>query len=251
VRLVPHRAVYVLSLASSSGASRNIDSASGRIAFDFGGDACEGYTLKYRQVTILESGEVGERTLDARSATYESGDGKAMRFKTESHLEGGSEDAVDGEAEVRGDRLAVRLKEPRKETAALPGPVIFPTEHMKRLIEAAHAGQTTVALKVYDGSDDGKRVFDTLAVIGHRVEPGAGQNLEAPAKQAVLVALPRWPMTISYFKAGSGDLTPAYTISFELYENGISRALKLDYGDFALKGDLASLDVLPYGACER
>ena len=104
---------------------------------------------------------------------------------------------------------------------------------------------------VYDGSDDGKRVFDTLAVIGHRVEPGAGQNLEAPAKQAVLVALPRWPMTISYFKAGSGDLTPAYTISFELYENGISRALKLDYGDFALKGDLASLDVLPYGACER
>ena len=26
-------------------------------------------------------------------------------------------------------------------------------------------------------------------------------------------------------------------ISFELYENGVSRALKLDYGEFALKGD--------------
>ena len=26
----------------------------GRIAFDFGGDACDGYTLKYRQVTVLD-----------------------------------------------------------------------------------------------------------------------------------------------------------------------------------------------------
>ena len=36
---------------------------------------------------------------------------------------------------------------------------------------------------------------------------------------------------------------PVYRISFELYENGVSRDLKLDYGDFALKGDLKSLDV--------
>ena len=63
VRLVPHRAVYDLSLARAAGSSRSIDSASGRIAFDFGGDACDGYTLKYRQVTVLESGESGQRTL--------------------------------------------------------------------------------------------------------------------------------------------------------------------------------------------
>ena len=58
-------------------------------------------------------------------------------------------------------------------------------------------------------------------------------------------------MTISYFTAGSGDQRPAYAISFELYENGISRALKLDYGDFALKGELQSLDILPATPCQR
>ena len=57
-------------------------------------------------------------------------------------------------------------------------------------------------------------------------------------------------MTISYFRRPS-DQTPVYTISFELYENGVSRALKLDYGDFALKGELASLELLPYSACQR
>ena len=58
-------------------------------------------------------------------------------------------------------------------------------------------------------------------------------------------------MTISYFLVGSGDQTPSYTISFELYENGVSRALKLDYGDFALRGDLQSLEMLPETACQR
>jgi hypothetical protein len=61
-------------------------------------------------------------------------------------------------------------------------------------------------------------------------------------------------VTISYFTQGDGDRTPVYTISFELYENGISRALKLDYGDFALKGDLQSLQVpttAVAAACQR
>ena len=248
VRLVPHRAVYDLSLAAGS---RSVDGASGRIAFDFGGDACEGYTLKYRQVTVLESGESGQRTLDVRTATYESGDGKTIRFKTDSRFEGGTSDSVDGDAELRGEALAVRLKQPKPEAVTLPGQMMFPTEHMKRLIEAARAGKTTVSVKVYDGSDDGKKVYDTLALIGRRIEPGSGANLEAPATQEPLAKIARWPMTISYFKAGAGDQTPAYTISFDLYENGISRALKLDYGDFALKGDLANLEILPFSACER
>ncbi len=249
-RLVPHRAVYDLSLIRSSG-SRGLDNATGRIAFDFGGDACDGYTLQYRQVTVLDSNETGSKTLDVRTATFESGDGKTIRFKTDSLMEGVSSDNVDGSADVKDGGLVIRLTGPRRESLDVPAQPVFPTEHMKRLIESARAGQTTVAVKLCDGSDNGKKVYDTLALIGHRIEPGAGANLEPAAKRDELARLPRWPMTISYYTAGTGDQTPVYTISFELYENGISRALKLDYGDFALKGELANLDVLPYTACQR
>jgi EipB-like len=252
VRLVPHRAVYDLALVRSDGGSRGIDTARGRIAFDFGGDACDGYTLNYRQVTVMEGGETGSRTLDVRTATFESGNGKSMRFKTDSTTEGGGNSGVDGEA-TRGDNgsLTIRVKQPKREVLNIPGDPIFPTEHMKRLIAGARAGETKLAIKLYDGSDDGKKVYDTLALIGHRIEPGAGANLEPPAKQEALAKSVRWPVTISYFNAGSADQTPAYTISFDLYENGISRTLKLDYGDFALKGDLQTLEVQPYTACQR
>ena len=252
IRLVPHRAIYDLSLVGQPGSSRSVDSASGRIAFDFGGDACEGYTLKYRQVTVLDSTETGSRTLDVRTATFEAGDGKSIRFKTESRMEGIAEDSIDGSADLRPDgSLAIRLTTPRRENVNLPARPIFPTEHLRRLIEAGQAGQTTVSVQVYDGSDGGKKVYDTLAVIGRRIEPGTSANLEEPARQDALAKLPRWPVSISYYTAGTGDRTPAYTISFELYENGVSRALKLDYGDFALRGDLKSADVSPPTSCER
>lgn len=250
IRLVPHRAVYDLSLARSGG-SRSLDSAQGRIAFEFGGDACEGYTLKYRQVTVLDSAETGSKTLDVRTATFESADGKTIRFKTDSLTEGVSSDNVDGSADLREGKLSIRLSGPQRESVSMPGEPVFPTEHMKRLLEVARGGGSTLSVKLYDGSDNGKKIYDTLALIGHRIEPGAGANLEAAAHNPELEKLARWPMTISYYTPGSGDQTPVYTISFELYENGVSRALKLDYGDFALKGELSSLDVLPYTSCER
>ncbi|MXQ11093.1 cell envelope integrity EipB family protein [Microvirga makkahensis] len=252
VRLVPHRAVYDLSLLRS-GSTKGVESARGRIAMEFGGDACDGYTVKYRQVTVLDISEGGSRTLDTQTATYESGDGRSMRFKSSSTTQGLVREGIDGDAQLRPDgSLDVRFKQPRNDTFAATGQPVFPTEHMKRLIEKARDGERTYSARVYDGSDDGKKVYETLSVIGNRIEPGAAGAVEEPARQEALAKSPRWPVTISYFEEGRADREPAYTISLELYENGIARALKLDYGEFALKGDLKSLEVQPVAsACQR
>jgi hypothetical protein len=131
---------------------------------------------------------------------------------------------------------------------SLPNGTLFPTAHMKRLIEAARAGETTLEAKVYDGSEDGRKVYDTLAVIGRRIEPGSKAGLEGPSQQE---KLPRWPVTLSYFSRERGEGTPLYTLSFEVFEDGVSRALRLDYGQFALKGELTALELLPAGDCQR
>ena len=72
---------------------------------------------------------------------------------------------------------------------------------------------------------------------------------------AALAKLSRWPVTISYFdqeseKEQSGEQTPVYTISFELYENGISRALKLEYSDFTIGGEMTSLEMKKEKPCQ-
>ena len=249
VRLAPHRVVYDLSLASSRG--EKVESARGRIAFEFTGNACEGYALKYRQVTVLQSTETGTKTSDLRTANFESGDGKSFRFRNDSQMEGGPSKVVDGTAEKRGDGpLAVKLKTPKRDNVALDGNAVFPNAQMKDLIAAARAGQSTLSLKVFDGSEDGRKLYDTLAVIGRKVE-GGSDKLEGPAQQDALKSMARWPVTLSYFTQGKGEQTPVYVLSFDLYENGVSRALRLDYGDFALKGDMQSLELLPDKGCQR
>ena len=250
VRLTPHRVVYDLALVKGGG-TRGLEEAHGRIVFDFTGDACEGYALNYRQVTVLQGGETGARTSDLRTTTFESGDGKTLQFRTDSQLQGGARSTAEGAAELEADRLVVNLKQPKRESLSFAADTMFPTAHMKRLITAARAGTTTFSIKIFDGSDDGRKVYDTLAVIGRRIEPGRDDNLEAAARQDGLVQLPRWPVTLSYFAPGEGERTPIYTMAFELYENGISRALKLDYGGFALRGDLQNLQLQPESACPR
>jgi EipB-like len=56
---------------------------------------------------------------------------------------------------------------------------------------------------------------------------------------------------VSYFDraARGGDQVPVYSIKFELYENGVSRALLLDYNDFAISGELTSIEVRDTKAC--
>src|SRR5205807_2343062 len=98
---------------------------------------------------------------------------------------------------------------------------------------------------VYDGSEKGDKVYNTLSVIGRLIMPNERVPADAAGGNEVLAGLKRWPVTVSYFdrSARSGDQAPAYSITFELYENGISRALILDYNDFSISGELTSIEV--------
>ena len=116
------------------------------------------------------------------------------------------------------------------------------------MIQAARAGQKTLSVRLYDGANSGKEVYDTLSIIGKRIE---AEPSEKPLQRPEFEKMARWPVTISYFKAGSGESTPSYSITFELYENGVTGAIRLDYGSFALRGTLTRLDLLPQEPCAK
>lgn len=238
VTLAPHRAVYDLSLLRSEG-MRGVDNARGRIVFEVGGASCEGYTVSFRQVVELQSAETGPRVTDVRSSNYETGDGKSFRFVIDRAANGAATGVTEGRTALRDSGYTVSLTKPKPANVELPGDVLFPSVHTKRLIEAARAGENTVSVKVYDGSDEGQTVYDSLAVIGKPVEHT--KPFEGPEKP--LAGLKSWPMTISYFKSGSDDQTPVYVVTLEMFENGVSRNLKLDYGSILMKGELKQLDM--------
>jgi hypothetical protein len=251
---VPHQALYDLNLVKSRG-SASIDSARGRILYNFSGSPCEGYTSEFRQVSELNSGE-GKTTLsDLRSTTWEDAEGKSYRFKIDIRMNDTDSSPVDGLAERSGDHITVTLKQPEAKTFTLDGATVFPTEQIRRIIAAAREGKSLLELTVYDGSDNGEKVYNTLTVIG---QPIAGDHSiaspDASTTNDQMKSLTRWPVTVSYYdrdaKANDGEQTPVYAMSFELFENGVSRALVLDYNDFVISGALGKFDIKDAKPCK-
>ncbi len=248
--LAPHRAVYDLRLSRAVG-KRQIVAVRGRILYDFTGSPCTGYALQFRQVSELDSGE-GKNTLsDLRANTWEDGDAKSFKFSSQNFVDQQAQDTVDGKAERNADNIGVSLTKPQTKAFDLETGMVFPAEHMRRIIEAARAGKSILEVPVFDGSETGEKVFNTLTVIGREIAPSEKPLTDAAASHPSLAALKRWPVKISYFDKTSsgGEQTPVYSLGFEVLENGISRALVLDYGDFVVSGELTQLDLKEQKAC--
>jgi EipB-like len=248
--LAAHRAVYDLKLVQTRGKA-TIQAVRGRILYDFSGNACEGYALQFRQVSELDTGEGRTAVSDLRSSTWEDGAAKSFRFNSQNFLNQELGDDVDGRAERRTDGVAVKLNKPQDKNVTLDPAIAFPSEQMRRILTAAREGKSILELPVFDGSETGEKVYNTLTVIGQPIAPDQRKPTDAAAGHAAVAGLKRWPVTISYFErsGNSGEQTPVYAIAFETYENGISRALRLDYNDFVISGEMSSLELKDAKAC--
>ena len=197
--LVSHRAVYELTLAKSVG-TKSPTAAHGRIAFDFTGSACDGYVQNFRQLTELQPAEGPTRVSDMHSATFEDADGRSFDFKVQTSIDSATAEAVDGKAWKSGNgRLSVNLTKPKRSKVELDAGVVFPTEHLKRILAAAIAGENLLEVKVYDGSETGTKIYETTTYIGR---PIADPAVEKAAHIPELDNIRRWPVSISYFDGG-------------------------------------------------
>ncbi len=245
--LAPHRAVYDLALLRSTGANA-LSSATGRIVMEITGSACDGYAQSTRQVIEID-GDGGRVRLDHRATTFETGEGDSLRFSKDFRPGQGPAEVFQGTAERRDGATIVRTTVPAAATHRL-AEAVFPARHLKLLIEAAREGRPRLEVKLFDGSDEPNKVSETIALIGGRAR-GGEETLDEPSRKAGLGATARWPVSLSFFDEGAGDKQPTHTVNFEMFDNGVARKLTLDYGDFALKGELTRLEMLKAPACDK
>ncbi len=243
-RLASHKAIYDLELVEGAGANAPA-SASGRISYDFS-SACEGYAQTLRQVVDMQPQEGARQLTETRSSTYEDAKGDDFRFNTATP--GARALEIDGHAQrTANGAIAIAVTHPLPFSIKASDNVLFPTQHIERVIEAAERGEKVFLARVYDGSDDGKKIFNVTAIIG---KAETGPDHDKGAQSPILRGLRRWPVALSYFPADHRDGPPDYVLSFNLYQNGVSSGLKLDYGDFVMTGELTGIEFPPAAKCQ-
>lgn len=238
--LISHRAVYDLALDKASDKS-GITGLQGRMVYEFNGSPCEGYTVNFRFVTRIDTSE-NSRVTDQQTTTFEDGGGKSFSFVTKSFSDQALERELKGTATREPEGLKVEIDKPEKNSLELRK-TQFPTQHLEELIQRANTGETFYETNLFDGSENGDKVMTTTVIVGKKTDAPANDP-ELP----VLKALGKdqyWPVDIAYFDDDNdgGEEVPEYRIAFKLHENGLTRDLTMDYGDFSMRGKLVNLSV--------
>ena len=239
--LTPHRAVYDIALERASDRS-GITSISGRMVYEFDGSECEGYTVTFRFVSQIDTADLS-RITDQQTTTYEDAKGETFDFVTKSYVDQQLDSETKGSARRREGVTIVAVQKP-EEAAIELDESHFPTQHLVELIEKAKSGESFYETSLFDGSEDADRIMTTTVIIGKQEEPQK-QDEELPAAEAIATQA-YWPVSIAYFDLSDveGEEIPDYRIDFKLHENGITRDLVMDYGEFSMKGKLVNLTIL-------
>jgi EipB-like len=241
--ITPHRALYSLSLGTMRSGLGLVE-ASGTMAYEWG-DACDGWTIEQRYRLSLGYGEKPDEEIRSSFVTWEAKNGLRYRFNQKETHNGKNETVIRGAAILEGPgKGGVALySKPHAETIALPPGVLFPSAHTILLIDEARRGETLVVRRVFDGTSE-ENASEVSAVISRRL----AAPLAAAAKSPLLDR-PGWRIQLAFFPADPEALTPDYEIGMDLLDNGVSRNLSIDYGDYTIRGTLKTIDPLPRPSC--
>lgn len=253
IAFAPHRAIYDLSLDNTQSGS-GVAGVNGRIVYELSGNACEGYAQSMRFVTQTMNQEGELQTTDLRTSSWEEVPAKRLRFSTSTYQNELPAEQTQGVAKRKDANGAatVDLARPQKREVKLAGNIYFPIQHSMAIIQAARAGQTILAADLFDGSESGDKIYSTSTAIGRESKPGAGAVVSLAKGGSDLDRVPSWPISVSYFSPtpGPGDAVPLYEMSYRFHENGVTSALRINHGDFAIKGELKELTYFEPSPCK-
>lgn len=248
ISLLPHRIAYEVALGARPGSA--FSSANGVIAIEFTGSSCKGYVTQFRQAIQLVNTEGPPRLLDFAIRNWEGGKGESFRFSVLNKLNGAMLREAKGEAKRVGDgSISVKLDHPKGKGGDFDGNAAFPTAMLVNLVQAAQRGEKRYDTRVFDGSEGGEKIYETMTTIGQPLAGERNARLEPVLQADALKDVARWPVSTAYFDSVQGDRTPVYTIKSVTFANGVVGDLQFDFAEFSLRARAVKFEPLPAERC--
>ena len=209
------------------------------------GETCDGWTIEQRYRLKLRYSGAPDTDIVSRFITWESKDGLRYRFSEKETRNGNVAEEISGEARLDGPGKGgvARFTKPRPETLQLAPGVLFPSAHTILLIDKAKEGETLVSRLVFDGSAE-ENAVQVSAVIGSKV---AGDP--ASADGSPLLERPGWRVRLAFFPADPNAERPDYELGMRLLDNGVSRDMVIDYGEYSIRAKLDDIEPLSKPHC--
>jgi hypothetical protein len=233
--LASSREIYDVSLAHTSG---YLLSARGRTVVETHGNCRGGTRTLQRSLSDVTYKDGQPMRTDFVIDTWESRDGRTLRFHVSNTQTGYGTEKHDGTAQLAPDGTGKVSFTSHDKPFALPRGTAFPGSFSRALLDAANKGHDLANRMVFQGGGSSALVT-AAAKIGAK-QSGAHELAKDP--NHLLRGMSAWPILISYFPT-EGEL-PASEVAAHLYSNGLLGSLSLGYPQFSLRAKLVRVERL-------
>jgi hypothetical protein len=243
VDILPHRALYKVTLDKAASGSSIID-VQGRMGFEWR-DACDGWAVEQRYAMEFSRADGDGSVIQSTYSTWESKAGDIYRFFVKRDR-GGGEERIEGKAvmplPLGSAPGKVTFAEPEESELKLPKDTLFPTEHTIRMIQAATSGKRFLRAPVFDGGEPEAPSLISAVL-------GEGRTDALPSIKAEAVQGTYYPSRLAWFGPDSEGSEPDFEMSIEVLANGIARSILVYYSDFSVRMSLEEVEALPSPDC--
>lgn len=238
--LAAHKASYRLAMHRTS-MSSDVIAVRGRLEVRLEA-SCDGWKIEqFLGFSLLgQEGELLEHV--AHISSFESTEGREFIFATRAYEDRELTEELSGIARrLSRKRVRVNYSKPRRHSEALPADTLFPSQHVERILAAAHSGRRSLLNTVFDGSTE-DNPFEISTVFGR-------PRVDRTSRFKALRRHTLWPVRLAYYKLGALAPAPDFEMGIQLYDHGIAGNMLYDYGDFSVDVLLETVQLLPMPSC--
>lgn len=177
--------------------------------------------------------------------SWEGDDGLTYRFRV-LHEADRNADRIEGTATLNtaGGPGVAKFTVPEGLEVDLPAGTLFPSEHLRRLLQAARSGDKMFTRIIFDGTteDNPYLVNVVIAPLRNRATPPLAEAAGAP------VAAAYWTRG-AFFPYYTDTELPEFEMTIELRDDGIAELMDQKFDDLALRAKLMSVEILAAPDC--
>jgi len=238
--LLAHRAVYDLKLQDSKDDA--VTAATGRMDYEML-DVCDGWATHQRLAMQVTNNDGQTIQMLSDYTTFESKDGRRMRFRMKQTTDEAVTSDVEGDASLLGSGKGgqAHYTMPAVDSEKLPPGTLFPTAHTVALLAAAESGRKMLGVPLFDGTTE-KGAQDSFILVKDWQGPHSD-------RWPLLAKLPSGEFHISFFDRAPSVMEPDYEVSLRYWANGVADDLSMDFGDFVMGGSLRQFTPVPPHGC--
>ncbi len=253
VTLIPHRAIYKISMAptKNGGTMSDID---GRMYYSWADD-CNDWNVEQKMIVRFFYGEGDASTTTSSLIAREAKDGSNYIYRSAHTTDKDPTEVIRGSAHIgnaAGSFGEASFNAGADKKLQFSSATTFPAHHTLELLTHAKNGEKFFATNVFDGADD-QGLNEVSSFIAAPIEPSIMEKTAATGGLAgnPLLKGKAWPIRMAFFAPDSkGNGQPDYEMDMVLLENGIMKSMTIDYGDFAMKAELVNVESLPPSKCK-